>query len=74
MTMNSPEISQVYDQAAAFRQSTGGVPVTVYIQEEAWGFRVAVKPNDGSSPDVWTQNLIKVFGMACQQCGMTVKM
>lgn len=74
MTMESPEISQqVYDQAAAFRQTTGGVPVTVLIQKDARGFRVIVVPNDGSSPEPWVEGLVNAFGMTCQQFGMTVK-
>lgn len=75
MTMNSPDMAQsVYDQAAAFRQATGGVPVTIYIQKDASGFRVVVRTNDGSSSEPWVENLVNVLGMACQQFGMAVKM
>jgi len=75
MTTNPPEMSQsVYDQAAKFRQATGGVPVIVYIQKGASGFRVEVRMNDGSSAEPLVENLVNVLAMACQQCGMTVKM
>jgi hypothetical protein len=75
MTTNHPEMSQsVYDQAAKFRQATGGVPVIVYIQKGVSGFRVEVRMNDGSSAAPLVENLVNVLGMACQQCGMTVKM
>ena len=73
MVMPSPQ--DIEKQAAAFRQATGGVPATVYIDRAADGFRVVVKTADGSPIQVGAlvDTLINAMGMCCQQLGMTVK-
>jgi len=49
--------------------------VTVYILKGPDGFQVKVRVGDGSSsPQAIVDNLVQVFGMACQNCGMQVKM
>jgi len=66
---------QAEQQAAIFRQMTGGVPATVYMQKGEDGFRVVVKVADGSPIQigVLVDNLMNAVGLCCQQLGMTVK-
>lgn len=48
--------------------------VIVYIKKDPDGFRVVIKMADGSPAQGLVDNLAHVFGMACQNLGMTVKM
>lgn len=46
---------------------------TVYIKKDPGGFQVVIKMADGSPAQILVDNLTHVFGMACQNLGMTVK-
>jgi hypothetical protein len=74
MPEDAPQLSGLQQQAAAFRQTTGGgVPATVYIQKEGEGFRMVVKMNDGTSGEALAGYLADILGSTCQAYGMTVK-
>lgn len=66
---------QAAQQAAAFRQNTGGVAATVYIDRAGDEFRVVVRTAEGSPLDAsaLAGALIEAVGVCCQQLGMEVK-
>ena len=73
--MDLSEMQRIQQQAAAFRQMTGGLPATVYIQKEGNGFHVVVKAAENSpvQAEALVDNLVSAVGLCCQQLGMTVK-
>ena len=60
--MTIPDMQQQMSQA------------TVYIKKDHDGFHVVIKIADGSPAQSLVDNLAYVFGIACQNLGMTVKM
>lgn len=48
--------------------------ITIYIKKESDGFQAKVKRADGGPAGDIVEALSQVFGMACQNFGMTVKM